>query len=60
EPARRGIIFQHFSAVVEVLHEPEKIPPERYVVDSWFVDNGKPAVILPLAAWMQGEGPDVD
>lgn len=60
EPARRGIIFQHFSAVVEVRHESGTNPLERYVVDSWFVDNGKPAVILPLGAWMQGEGPDVE
>lgn len=31
----------------------------RYVVDSWFVDHGEPAVILPLADWMRGEGPNV-
>lgn len=34
--------------------------PERFVVDSWFVDNGRPAVIMPLASWLQGEGPDVE
>ena len=31
----------------------------RFVVDSWFVDNGQPAVILPLAEWKKGAGPDV-
>jgi hypothetical protein len=31
----------------------------RYVVDSWFVDHGEPAVILPLADWLRGEGPNV-
>lgn len=32
---------------------------QRYVVDSWFVDNGEPAVVLPLAEWLNGGGPDV-
>ncbi len=32
---------------------------DRFVVDSWFVDNGEPAVILPLADWLNGEGPNV-
>ncbi len=31
----------------------------RFAVDSWFFDNGHPAVIMPLANWMSGEGPDV-
>ena len=34
-------------------------PGARYVVDSWFVDNGEPAVVLPLAEWLNGEGPNV-
>lgn len=36
------------------------MPPEVYVVDSWFADPGEPAVVLPLAAWMEGEGPNVE
>lgn len=34
-------------------------PGERYAIDSWFVDNGEPAVVLPLADWLDGEGPNV-
>jgi hypothetical protein len=29
------------------------------VVDSWFFDNGQPAVVMPLAQWHAGEGPNV-
>ena len=31
----------------------------RYAVDSWFFDNGQPAVILPLDRWLAGDGPDI-
>lgn len=31
----------------------------RYAVDSWFVDNGQPAVVLPLHEWLKGGGPHV-
>lgn len=34
-------------------------PGGRFAVDSWFVDNGEPAVILPLADWLNGGGPNV-
>lgn len=62
EPALRTrvLIFEHYSAVVEELTDAPGQPAGRYVVDSWFVDNGKPAVILPLDAWKQGEGPNVE
>jgi len=33
--------------------------PRRFVVDSWFVDNGQPAVVLPLEEWMKWGGPNV-
>ena len=46
----------HWSAVIE---EKTGDEAQRFVVDSWFVDNGQPAVILPLAEWKQGAGPDV-
>lgn len=29
-----------------------------YIVDSWFYDNGEPAVILPLQRWQDGWKPD--
>ena len=52
-----GFVFaEHYSAVIEEIGEGEA---ERFVVDSWFVDNGLPAVILPLAEWKKGAGPDV-
>ena len=44
----------HWSAVIE-----EKGREARFVVDSWFVNNGEPAVILPLEDWKKGAGPDV-
>lgn len=37
----------------------EAAPGARFAVDSWFVDHGEPAVILPLADWLKGEGPNV-
>lgn len=33
---------------------------QAFVVDSWFRDNGEPAVVMPLAEWMNGEGPNVE
>ena len=46
----------HYSAVIEEKTDGEAA---RFVVDSWFVDNGQPAVILPLDEWKKGAGPDV-
>ena len=46
----------HYSAVIEEITDGEAA---RFVVDSWFVDNGQPAVILPLDEWKKGAGPDV-
>jgi hypothetical protein len=55
------LFFQHFSAVIEEKTPPPLLQnsnavPERYVVDSWFRDNGEPAVILPLDEWLAGAG----
>jgi hypothetical protein len=49
----RWIFGQHFSAVLE-----DRQSGERYVVDTWFRDNGKPAVVMPLADWYAGGEPD--
>ena len=71
---RRFFLFDHFSAMIEerphpllakaggddVLSFSDETKPHRYVVDSWFVNNGKPAVILPLDNWMDGAGPNVE
>ena len=46
----------HYSAVIESLNDSEG---RYFVVDSWFVDNGQSAVILPLEEWKKGAGPDV-
>jgi hypothetical protein len=59
DPEERSIalIFAtHWSAVIE---ETKGGKGQRFVVDSWFVDNGQPAVILPLEEWKEGAGPDV-
>lgn len=52
------VFMVHWSAVIEAVGDgtPEAA---RFVVDSWFVDNGQPAVILPLEEWKKGAGPDV-
>lgn len=52
---------QHFSAAIE---EVSAAPPaagieQRFVIDTWFFDNGLPAVVLPLNEWMEGAGPSV-
>lgn len=63
ERRTRFVVGQHFSAAIEELgpvRDVEHPQPERYVVDSWFRDNGKPAVILPLEKWLEGEDPNVD
>jgi hypothetical protein len=58
---RRFLLFEHYSAQIEeVAPGRPGDPPERYVVDSWFFDNGKPAVVMPLARWQDGESPDGD
>lgn len=59
EPIARNvatIFFVHWSAVIEEVSAGESA---RFAVDSWFVDNGLPAVILPLEEWKKGAGPDV-
>lgn len=67
----RFLVFDHYSALIEEknaasdcgcdgeVEETEKDESsERYVVDSWFFDNGRPAVVMPLARWQSGESPN--
>lgn len=57
---RTRLIFEHFSAMVEELGaDAPEAPPPRYVIDSWFGKHGEPAVVLPLAEWLDGGGPYV-
>jgi hypothetical protein len=63
DPARRGWIFQHHSAQIEEIG-PELMRAEtehirRFAVDSWYVDNGRPAPIIPIELWHEGSDPDV-
>ena len=63
EPARRGWVFQHYSAQIEEI-QPELMHAEtehihRFAVDSWYVDNGHPAPVIPLETWHEGSDPDV-
>jgi len=68
QPALRTnfFIFEHYSAQIEEVGEaadesaPAGEAPKRYVVDSWFFDNGQPAAVMPLENWLAGEGPDVE
>lgn len=62
-PARRGWIFQHYTAVIE-----ENLPSAllqadpgstRWAVDSWYAEPGQPALVLPLAEWKNYWSPDV-
>lgn len=51
------LLLQHYSAVIEELgpvRDPAHPKPERYVVDSWFRDNGQPAVVIPYEKWRAG------
>lgn len=56
----RLLIFEHYSAQIEeTAPMVAGVEPGRYVVDTWFFDNGQPAVVMPLAKWQAGETPYV-
>ena len=57
----RFVLFQHYSAqIAEIAPADADKISDRFVVDSWFFDNGQPAVVMLLAIWMAGETPNVD
>jgi hypothetical protein len=65
EVRTRLVIFDHWSAVIEAApkapyRDAYPLSRTRYAVDSWFYDNGEPAVVMPLDAWMDWEGPRVE
>jgi hypothetical protein len=47
------IFGRHSTAVIAEIGSSKK-----FAVDSWFYDNGKPAIILPLETWQAGWKPD--
>jgi len=55
---RSFLIFDHYSALIEEIDAATATDERRYVVDSWFFDNGQPAAVMPLARWQAGEYPD--
>ncbi|MCB9991976.1 MAG: hypothetical protein H6867_11520 [Rhodospirillales bacterium] len=56
-PTRRGYFvdgaWPHNSAVIKDL-----ATEQRYVVDSWFYENGREPVIVPVEQWLSGWRPD--
>lgn len=48
-----GFDWPHYTATIT-----EKPGGRVYVVDSWFYDNGKPAVVLTLKKWQTGWNPE--
>ncbi len=57
--ASAAVVSDSMPAQADAAGSAEIQPAARFAVDSWFVDNGEPAVILPLADWLNGEGPNV-
>lgn len=53
----RYLFAAHYAAQIEEL-APVPGSPSHYVVDSWFRDNGQPAVINELSNWLAGMNDD--
>ncbi|MBL8398157.1 MAG: hypothetical protein JNL84_08450 [Candidatus Accumulibacter sp.] len=49
----RYLFATHFAAQIEEL-APSPGSPGVFVVDSWFRDNGQPAVVNDLSSWLAG------
>jgi len=63
EPALRTryLVAAHFSAQIEektvaATQDGVAATANLHVVDSWFRDNGQPAVVMPLTEWLAGGG----
>ena len=52
----RGFFFNGWPHTTAAIRD--KRSGALYAVDSWFYDNGAPAVILPLSTWKTGWKPD--
>lgn len=55
EPVERApmLLNAHWAA-----HILDRTDQQEYAVDSWFYDNGLPAVIYPLQDWLRGASPN--
>lgn len=53
--ARRGVLINGWPHQASVIVEIDS--GREYVVDSWFLDNGKPPFILPVEVWKSGWRP---
>jgi hypothetical protein len=56
EPVMRSrlFFFEHWAARIR-----ERATRKDYVVDSWFFDNGRPALVLPAEDWFARRTPHV-
>jgi hypothetical protein len=53
---RHPFIFDvHWSAVIR-----DRTDGKRFVVDSWFLDNGQPPYVQPLEDWLDGKHFDAE
>ena len=54
----RNFFFNGWPHTTAVIREKKTGQDVKvYAVDSWFYDNGKPAVIIPLSVWKSGWKP---
>jgi hypothetical protein len=58
KPAMRGYVVMGWPHVATVVKD--KQTGERFVVDSWFEDNGHPAYVVPYKKWKWGWRPTHD
>ncbi len=58
KPTMRGFMVMGWPHVATVLKD--KQTGERFVVDSWFEDNGHPAHVVPYREWKSGWRPVPD
>lgn len=54
---RRGNIVDRWPHTAALIEETDT--HQQFVVDSWFLDNGKPPYILPLTLWQTGWQPNL-
>ena len=58
EPTMRGFVLNGWPHMATVLVDRQT--GGKFVVDSWFVDNGHPAYVLPYKKWKSGWKPKHD